>query len=71
MKISDMIEQLTTYQNIFGDTQVRYTEYDVESDTYYLCHPTLYVSEKKDLINNEQYSLVDPDDVGEHVLEIG
>lgn len=71
MNISSLIEQLVQYKNQFGEVEVRYTEYDVESDTYYLCHPTLYVSDKKDVVGNDQYSVVDPDEIGERVLEIG
>ena len=70
MKISQLIEELEHYQQAFGDIEVRRCDYDECDDVYSLCHPTTWVSELKDL-QTDQYILIDPDDLGERIVEIG
>ena len=49
---------------------VRGVEYDLEEDVYHLYNQTLFVTDTRNLVN-DKYFVIDPDELGEYVLEIG
>ena len=70
MKIQELINELEGIKEEFGNIEVRGVEYDVEEDVYHLYNQTLFVTDTRNLVN-DKYFVVDPDELGEYVLEIG
>ena len=70
MKISDLIRELEGFKEDFGDIAIRRTDYDLDDGAYYLCNPTLYVTDINELLSDD-FLIVLPDELGEYVLEIG
>jgi hypothetical protein len=70
MKIQELINELEGIKEEFGNIEVRGVEYDVEEGVYHLYNQTLFVTDTRNLVN-DKYFVIDPDELGEYVLEIG
>ena len=70
MKIQELINELEGIKEELGNIEVRGVEYDPEEGVYHLYNQTLFVTDTRNLVN-DKYFVIDPDELGEYVLEIG